>query len=942
MGWQQFMMVNSPMHSLIHPIPLLFLLLLMGCSTTEQQEATLRDIDIQSSDEDVAPVFIKAKNESEIKKAYSDYLKSASVDEKGRRAAISRLAELEMAELNKLDDESTNTDVSIDQSEGYKKSILRTIDLLSAAINEYPNAKDNDRILYQLSQNYEKLNLQDQSLNTLTQLTTQFPQSVYYAEAHFRLAENAFVLGDYLTAESSYSEVIFTAGGNEFYERSLLKRGWSRYKQGLFTEAVEDYVAAIKHRKFGNYQTLTGNDLGDFDEYFRALALAAINLESTDLLKNYFNTPTDSDYLYHTHQVISSIYLAQQRYADASIILNNFIAGNSDSERIPEAYLQQLQVLKKAGLNDEFAAAMEAFYIRFNTNSPYWEGKKYSSAYDVIKKSMRDNILLVADAQQQEYRKTRKTGNFVAANQWYQRYLNQYSSYARQDKVYTAYAELLVTQNMNEQALSYFEKAAYDGDIVLDKEAAYATIELTDKLHKSYPENSAWLDRHLTYSLRSTQLYQDEKRYQQASLYAVELAYKNKRYAEAITFSESIARSAAENIRKEADYIRGLSFLKIKNPEKAEKVFSYLLSTENNNTDKIRFSNGLALAIYEQGQADLQLDKIDSAIANYARVVKQANTATIAPDSLFAAINLAIAHERWNLAVANIELFQQQFPNHRLYQDATRELSNAYIKLGQEDRAAVVFEKISTQDNDQNIKMAALWKAAALYESKNKPSDAIRAYTSYANNYPTPYAQYLESMDKLSSLYLQKNDLGKVEFWQRQIINADQKTVQSYKNDRTNYIAATAALALAKHKKDKFEKKNLVEPLAKNLREKKKFMQESISLFGQASSYNIAEVTIEATYSIGKIYQEFSKSLLNSERPKNLSDDELEQYNILIEDQAFPFEEKAIEFYEINMARTADGTHSSWIKKSHIELQTLFPSRYQRQGKFHVFSSTAN
>lgn len=917
-------------------------LLLVGCSTAEPQEATLRDLDIQSSDEETTPVFVKAKNEQEIKKAYTDYLNSASLNEKGRRDAMSRLAELEMAELNKLDDTRTNEQVDLDQSTEYKASIRRTIALLSSSLVEYPNAKDNDRVLYQLAQNYEKLGLQDESLDTLKNLSIQFPQSIYYAEAQFRLAEHAFVSGDYLTAESAYSEVIFTAGGNEFHERSLLKRGWARYKQGLFAEATEDYVAAIKHRKFGPYQSLEGNDKGDFDEYFRALALAIINLQDMDSLQTYFTEQSESDYLYRAHQVISSLYVMQQRYTDANETLNSFIARNPNSEQIPEAYLDQIEVLKRANLNNQFDAAMENFYTRFNAKNAYWNGKENSSSYNIIKRSMRDNILLVADAQQQEYRKTKKPANFSAANEWYQRYLSQYSSYARKDKVYIAYAELLTTQNRDAEALGYFEKAAYDGDIVLDKEAAYATIELTDKLHKANPENTLWLDKHLTYALRSVQLYQTEPRYQQVSLHAVELAYNNKRYAEAIAFSNGIAATATDTVRNESNYVKGLAYLKSDNAIEAEKLFSQLALTAKNPADKTRFNDSLALAIYQQGKADLQDNKIEAAINNYARVARQASNTDIAPDSLYEAIALAVKHEYWNQAVVSIELFQQQYPKHRLYQDATRQLSNAYVQLGQGDRAAVVFEKISAQDNDQNVKMAALWQAAELYESKNNSSDAVRAYTSYANTYKTPYPQYLEAMNKLSMLYLKQNQHDKANVWQQKIITTDKQTVQSYKTDRTNFIAANAALALAKAQQNEFDKKRLVEPLATNLRDKKKLMQESISLFGQASSYNIAEVTTEATYSIGKIYHVFSKSLLDSERPKNLSGDELEQYNILIEDQAFPFEEKAIEFYEINMARTADGIQSLWIKQSYNELQLLFPSRYQRQGKFSIFRGVAN
>jgi hypothetical protein len=119
-------------------------------------------------------------------------------------------------------------------------------------------------------------------------------------------------------------------------------------------------------------------------------------------------------------------------------------------------------------------------------------------------------------------------------------------------------------------------------------------------------------------------------------------------------------------------------------------------------------------------------------------------------------------------------------------------------------------------------------------------------------------------------------------------------------------------------------------------------MQDAINLYGQASSYRLAIITTESTYAIGEIYQHFSKALLNSERPANLSADELDQYNILIEDQAFPFEEKAIEFHEINVARSRDGTESQWIRASFNALKVLFPSRYGRTGKVDIFREGGN
>ena len=86
-------------------------------------------------------------------------------------------------------------------------------------------------------------------------------------------------------------------------------------------------------------------------------------------------------------------------------------------------------------------------------------------------------------------------------------------------------------------------------------------------------------------------------------------------------------------------------------------------------------------------------------------------------------------------------------------------------------------------------------------------------------------------------------------------------------------------------------------------------------------------------FRIGEIYQDFGKALMASERPRNLNEEELEQYDILLEEQAYPFEEKAIEIHEANAQRTADGLYDTWVRKSLAELAELMPVRYAKQEK---------
>ena len=76
---------------------------------------------------------------------------------------------------------------------------------------------------------------------------------------------------------------------------------------------------------------------------------------------------------------------------------------------------------------------------------------------------------------------------------------------------------------------------------------------------------------------------------------------------------------------------------------------------------------------------------------------------------------------------------------------------------------------------------------------------------------------------------------------------------------------------------------------------------------------------------------------MNSQRPRGLSDLELEQYNVLLEEQAYPFEEEAIAAHELNAQRVTDGIYDDWVKKSFTALAKLLPVRYAKSEKSEEF-----
>jgi hypothetical protein len=69
---------------------------------------------------------------------------------------------------------------------------------------------------------------------------------------------------------------------------------------------------------------------------------------------------------------------------------------------------------------------------------------------------------------------------------------------------------------------------------------------------------------------------------------------------------------------------------------------------------------------------------------------------------------------------------------------------------------------------------------------------------------------------------------------------------------------------------------------------------------------------------------------MTSERPRDLDEEAREQYDVLLEEQAFPFEEKAIELHETNAGRTGDGIYDEWVQRSFEVLAKLKPARYAK------------
>jgi tetratricopeptide (TPR) repeat protein len=336
----------------------------------------------------------------------------------------------------------------------------------------------------------------------------------------------------------------------------------------------------------------------------------------------------------------------------------------------------------------------------------------------------------------------------------------------------------------------------------------------------------------------------------------------------------------------------------------------------------------LAATVYKQGEAKQKAGDGAGAVDDYLRVARVAPDSKIRSTAQYDAAAQLIILKQWDRAINVLEEFRKQYPKSELSADVTRKLAVAYSEAHRPGEAAAEFEMIAANPaEDRKVQREALLQSADLYSKANNTPKAVSMLEKFIGTNPTPIADAEEARQRLADYAGKSGDVTKQNYWYHEIIKADSQA-GAQRTDRTHYLAAKAQLALAQPARDAFRGVRLTAPLKKSLVAKRKALEDAMNGYKQAAEYNVAEVTTAATYEMAELYRTLAHDVMNSERPKNLKGDELEEYNSLLEEQVFPFEEQAIKAHEINTVRAKDGVYDEWVQKSFKVLAELKPARY--------------
>jgi tetratricopeptide (TPR) repeat protein len=816
------------------------------------------------------------------------------------------------------------------------------IALYTKLLNDYPLYDRNDQVLYQMSRAYEELGQIKEAMAVMERLVREFPRSRYIDEVQFRRAEYFFAHKRYMDAEDAYKSIVKIGVGSSFYELALYKLGWTFYKQELYEEALHRFIALLDHKVSMGYdfaQTEDEQEHKRTEDTFRVISLSFSNLGGADSVVEYFSRHGKRPYEDSVYSNLGEFYFDKRRYADASATYTAFVSRNPFHKAAPNFQMRVIEIQAAGGFPSLVLDSKKKFAETYGLKAEYWKYFDPSDRPDVLG-YLKTNLTDLANHYHACYQDPRqaekKPANFKEALHWYREFLTSFPMDIESPTINYQLADLLLENRSFGEAAVEFEKTAYGyPSHKKSAQAGYAAVAAyREQLGAVAAEGKDAVKQEVVRSsLKFADTFPEHEKAAIVLGAAADDLYGMKKYEQALAAANKLLKVFPDtdvDVVRAAWLVIGHSSYELIRYSEAEtaylKVLALLPPKDKTRDDLV---DNLAASIYKQGEQANAAQNYRDAADHFLRVGRMAPTSKIRPTAEYDAAAALIQLKDWEKAASVLVGFRNNFPENPLQPEVTKKIAYVYRENNQFSLAANEYERIEKESKDDEIRREALLTAAELHEKDGNRVRAIEVYRRYVDYFPQPVELNLETRNKIAEILKAQNDWKSYLAELEKIVAID-ASAGNAQTPRTRYLAAQAALVLAERSFDAFTAVRLVKPFEVNLRKKRELMKSATQKFSQLVDYEIGEITAAATFYLAEIYAHFNKALMTSERPEGLSPLEREQYELAIEEQAYPFEEKAITVHEDNLKLISRGVYNVWIEKSLQKLAEFMPARYDK------------
>jgi len=895
-------------------------------------------------------------------------------------------------------DVDDNQTLTLAQLEHDEKALQTLIDGYQNILLHHPKRSENEHIHYQLAKAFDLQGKLDASLVEIETLLIRFPNTKYLAQLNFRLGEIYYNLQDYPSALAAYNNVINATNNDKYLVNSIYMSGWSLFKLNRLPEAdiafLQVFEAILSEQKLQpnqndfSFATLSSRYQSIIKDTQRVLSVSLSQQQQSKSLVKLVTDNKSSQFL-HLYQHVLFENLAQflikkDLTHDAKLTYQAYIhlvKGNIWSARFS---LALLDIYHLEGRFSEMYQLKNTYVEQFGLQSTFWHKSNLTIQFELLpnllKFSDEHARRIYAHAQDQSSGDVRiKAFNSAATS--FEIYLKLAKLPQAEPLLSKAiisdeylYAEANFEAQQYKTALKSYEQIAYFSPLLghaleqLKLKSAYATtvtiramiksatteseIKKSDKFQllinernrfdklfiQQYPKD----DRALQIATHTAQYSfetQDFKTLKQMSdfilnMYGIE---QNKVENNKTVLTKKLSSTAFKQIQIVSQLLAH-SFYQQEEYKLAESAYSLALRyADKNGSTWNEMRNLLASSIYFQGQV-FSNSQPKLAVYHMLRIGKVIPESTYRITAEFDAANLLLKHQLWQQAIDVLLKIQKRYPTHEYSESIPSKLVKSYENLAQWELAAEQLLIIVAQASSNDLKREAQYTAADYYQKAGNTDKALITFRTYAHTYPEPFDVAQEVRFKMSEFYRHTKALNKQYFWFRKILkaykNQNMKSPQVI-NSRAIELASSAAFGLGVAHQQTFISGKLNVPLQQSLIRKQTAMKQAIKYYQQVLDFNLAHYVPQTTFNLAEMYRQLAADVMKSERPSDLDEIALEEYDILLEELAYPFEEKAIEIHSSNAQRSWQNIYDEWVVKSFYVLAEIAPALYNKQERTH-------
>lgn len=802
-----------------------------------------------------------------------------------------------------------------------------------------------DELLYQMAKAHALTGESEKSINRLKQLVGLYPKSPLVAEAYFRIAESAFASAEYAVAETSYLDAINTAHSSNaghsagMAEKARYMLGWSQFKQGqaAWDRAGKTFCQVLQERipNTSVLESVRDTDADTIDDTLRMLAVMAARQKGGDSLIAWLGGKSELKashgetgsrrWAYLAFDRLADYYAAQGHFEKSVEVNRLFVAIAPDHPRKADFMAQIAAVWQLAGDLPKARQAKADYVEMFGSDAGYSSLKMAEQArWQVLSRELADYFY---------YRGTEQKQQDIAGYQVsFQKAGTYYFGLARRQaqsgEVWRLAGDAFLQAGNAANALDSFRTAAYDiPDYPEAADSGWAAVAvLRDHYESDLESVTAESDRfamafHDDPRLPGLMVFV-ARRWREQGLPEVAMAYAGKvlllehsttpeRYAAWVLIG-NVRQETGEYVLAEEAWTHALQLMEAETwpelPEGAEQ----------------QVRRQLAGAIYQQAEHANATGKPILAVGHFHRVEAAMPGSEIAIKARFDAANTLLQAAEYSDAIPELISFRKAFPDHPLAGRIKDKLVFAYTSSGQALSAAnELLAGIDLERDPWSIRL----RAAALFHEAGDKTRRNELYLSYLKTGPEAdsAAKHLELQTLRNRLIASMDDPGRL----RQEMVA-QEMASPWHSQETLAWSARQSLVMGARAAAVFSSVQLMQPLAASLDRKQSALESARQHFLDAESLGGEAVRSESLYRRAELYRTLARDLMASSVPEELNELEGMQYQMLLEEEAFPFEEKAIGLHSDNHRRIAEEGYDPWIGKSMAVLARLNPGRYDR------------